>query len=116
MTLDGIHSLAALAALDPGAYGADVAANTPPAVTLAELEARDAYLIAALARIDDAIGRFMKIRLDHVLAADTSIGPPTRKVFAQTIASYATNLGSLGDRDEYSKRHEARAVRLRPAD
>lgn len=98
MSLDGIHSLAALAALDPGAYAAEVAASTPPAVTLAELEARDAYLIAALTRIDDAIGRFMKIRLDHVLASDTSIGAPTRKVFAQTIASYATNLGALGDR------------------
>ncbi len=98
MSLDAIHSLAALAALDPGGHAAEVAASTPAAVTIAEIEARDAYLSAALGRIDDVVGRFMKIRLDHVLASDTSIGAPTRKVFAQTIASYATNLGGLAER------------------
>lgn len=98
MGLDGIHSLAALSSLDPAAYADEVATGTPAAVTLEEIEARDGYLVAALTKIDDAIGRFMKIRLEHVLAADTSIGAPTRKVFAQTIASYAGNLPSLGER------------------
>ena len=98
MNLDGIHSLSALAALDPGGHAAEVAASTPAAVTIAEIEARDAYLTGALGRIDDVVSRFMKVRLDHVLASDSSIGAPTRKVFAQTVASYATNLGGLAER------------------
>jgi hypothetical protein len=96
--LDSIHSLAALAAFEPASYTESVVAGTPQAVTLAELEARDAYLAAALTRIDDAVTRFMRLRLDRALADDTSIGAPTRKVFAQTIVSYATNLEALGDR------------------
>jgi len=96
--LDAIHTQPALAALEHGAYADAVIGETPAAVTLAEIEARDRFLAAALHQIDDAIGRFMKIRLDHALADDTSIGAPTRKVFAQTIASYAANLEALGDR------------------
>lgn len=96
--LDAIHTLAALSALEPAAYTDAVVAATPKAVSLAELEARDAYLAAALTRIDDAIGRFMKLRLDHALADDTSLGVPTRKVFAQTVASYAGDLAGLGTR------------------
>ncbi len=96
--LDSIHSLATLDALEPSAYTEQIIAGTPPAVTLAELEARDAYLATVLTKIDDALARFMKLRLDRALADDVSLGAPTRKVFAQTIASYADNLGSLGDR------------------
>ena len=96
--LDSIHSLAGLDALQLAAYTEAIVNGTPPAVTLAELEARDAYLAAALTRIDDALPRFMKLRLDRALADDVSLGAPTRKVFAQTVASYADNLGSLGDR------------------
>ncbi len=96
--LDSIHSLATLEALEPAAYTDSVVAGTPPATTLAEVETRDAYLATALTRIDDALARFMKLRLDRALADDVSLGAPTRKVFAQTIASYADNLGSLGDR------------------
>ena len=96
--LDQVHSLAALSALEPAAYTEAIVNGTPPATTLAELETRDAYLTTALMQIDDAIARFMKLRLDHALADDTSIGAPTRKVFAQTIASYANNLPALGDR------------------
>lgn len=96
--LDSIHSLATLEAMTPASYTESVVAATPPAVTLAEHEARDAYLASALAKIDDALPRFMKLRLDRALADDVSLGAPTRKVFAQTIASYADNLGSLADR------------------
>lgn len=96
--LDSVHSLATLDALEPAGYTDEVVSGVPPAVTLAELEARDAYLVGALSKIDDAIARFMKLRLERALADDTSIGAPTRKVFAQTIVSYADNLGGLGDR------------------
>jgi hypothetical protein len=46
-----------------------------------------AKLAAALGRIDAMIARAMRIRLDHALAADTSIGAPTRSVFASTIVT-----------------------------
>jgi hypothetical protein len=40
----------------------------------------------------------MRLSLDHALAADTSIGAPTRKVFATTVARYAGDLGLLAQR------------------
>jgi hypothetical protein len=96
--LDGLQSLSSITALDPSAYAAAVIAETPPAATLPELEARDAMLTGALTQIEDAIARVMKVRLEHALADDTSIGPPTRRVFAQTVASYANDIALLGDR------------------
>jgi len=96
--LDQISSLAHLEAFDPPRYAEQLAAEVPAAETLAELEARDAALADALAQIDAMIARAMRMRLDHALAADTSIGPPTRKVFATTIARYAGDLGLLAQR------------------
>lgn len=101
LVLDRVHSLGAVAALaaDPGAYlGAlerDLAAA--PA-TLAGLEARDAALRAALGAIDALAARAMRLQLDHALAADASIAPVTRNVFATTIVSYAGSLERLADR------------------
>lgn len=71
--------------------------GVPPA-SLAELDARDAALTQALAHIDALAARVMRLELDHALADDSSIAPPTRKVFASTIVSYANNLGTLEDR------------------
>lgn len=98
--LDQAHSLARLAALeaDPAAYVEQLAAELPGAATLVELEARDAALIAALGQIDAMIARAMRIRLDHALASDTSIGAPTRNVFASTITGYAERLSLLEQR------------------
>ena len=96
--LDRIQSLAALAALDPAAIVGELAAELPAAGTLAELEARDTALATALADIDAACTRYMRIRLDHALADDTSLALPTRRVFAQTIASYAGRLALLVER------------------
>jgi hypothetical protein len=98
--LDQIHSLAGIAALEaePAAYAERLAAEIPAAATLAELEARDAVLVRALGQIDAMTARAMRIRLDHVLAADTSIGPPTRSVFASTITGYAGRLPLLAQR------------------
>ena len=96
--LDAVQSLAAIEALDPASYAKDVIAESPAAVTIAELEARDAYLTTALQGIDDVVSRAMKIHLEHALAHDTSIGAPSRRVFAQTVASYASDLERLGDR------------------
>jgi hypothetical protein len=96
--LDQVSSLAHLDAFDPPSYAAQLAAEVPPAATLAELEARDALLADALAQIDAMIARAMRLCLEHALADDTSLGPPTRKVFATTIAGYASDLGLLAQR------------------
>jgi hypothetical protein len=98
--LDQACSLARIAALeaDPAVYVDQLAAELPGAATLAELEARDAAAVAALGQIDALIARAMRIRLDHALASDTSIGAPTRSVFASTITGYAGRLSLLEQR------------------
>jgi hypothetical protein len=98
--LDRVQSLASVEALaaDPGAFSAALAPELPDGVTAEAIAARDAALRDALQRIDDLASRVMRIRLDHALAHDTTIAAPTRKVFAQTIASYAGRLPLLGDR------------------
>jgi hypothetical protein len=92
--LSRLHTRAALEAFDVEDYVVEV----PAASTLAELEARDAVFGAALAEIDDAMTRVMRIELDHALADDTSIAAPTRKVFAGTINAYANNVELLASR------------------
>jgi hypothetical protein len=93
--LDQVHSLAKIAELDgdPDRYAQQLATEVP-----AELEPRDIELAAALGHIDATVSRIMRIRLDHVLANDTAIGPPTRNVFAMTIVGYATDLDLLARR------------------
>lgn len=92
--LGRLHTRAALEAFSDVEFVVEV----PAASTLAELEARDAVFGAALAEIDDAMTRVMRIELDHALANDTSIAPPTRKVFAGTISAYANNVELLVSR------------------
>ena len=96
--LDQVSSLAHLDAFDPPSYAEQLAAEVPPAQALAELEARDAFLADALAQLDAMIARAMRLCLEHALAADTSLGPPTRKVFATTVVGYASDLGLLAQR------------------
>ena len=98
--LDQACSLARIAVLeaDPAVYVERLAAELPGGATLVELEARDAALAAALGQIDAMIARAMRIRLDHALAHDTSIGAPTRSVFASTITGYAGRLSLLEQR------------------
>ena len=98
--LDQAYSLPRIEALaaEPGVYAERLAEELPSAATLAELEARDAALASALGQIDAMIVRAMRIRLDHALAADTSIGAPTRSVFASTIVGYAGRLTLLAER------------------
>jgi hypothetical protein len=90
--LDRVQSLAAVDALGESEYAAlleaELAATT-------EGEARDAHVAAALAAIDATIQRVMRIRLEHVANV---LPVATRRVFATTIASYATQLPLLGDR------------------
>ena len=98
--LDQVHSLARLTAFgaEPDAYAARLATELATAATLADLEARDAALAAALGHIDMMIVRAMKLRLEHALASEPSIGAPTRNVFAQTIVGYAGKLPLLAQR------------------
>lgn len=98
--LDRVHSVASIEALEaaPDAFAAELAAELPPGTLPDVIAACDAAFAAALQRIDDTIARVMRIQLDRVLAADTSIPAPTRKVFATTILSYANRLAVLGDR------------------
>jgi hypothetical protein len=91
--LDQVQSLAAIDALAPDAYVAELGSELGP-----ELEPRDAALVAALASIDAFATRVMRIQLEHALAADSSIGAPTRRVFAQTVASYTDDLSLLSQR------------------
>lgn len=93
--LDQVHSLARIAELeaDPDRYARELAAEIPT-----ELEPRDIELSSALGHIDATAARIMRIRLDAALANDTSIGPPTRNVFALTIVGYANDLGLLARR------------------
>ena len=95
-----MQSLAAIEALEaePERYASELVAELPPATSLVGLEVRDAQLAAALASIDTMAARVMRIRLDHALATDTTIAPPTRRVFAQTVAGYASNLALLEQR------------------
>lgn len=92
--LSRIHTRAALESFNVD----DFVVEVPAATTFAELEARDAVFGAALAEIDDAMTRVMRIELDHALADDNSIAAPTRKVFAGTINAYAAKVELLASR------------------
>lgn len=92
--LSRLHTRAALEAFKVDDYAVEV----PAASTPAELEARDGVFGAALAEIDEAMTRVMRIELDHALADDTSIAAPTRKVFAGTINAYANTIDLLASR------------------
>lgn len=98
--LDRVHSLASIEQLgaDPGAFAAALGPELSDGAAADAIAARDAALRDALGRIDELAARIMRIRLDHALADDTAIAPATRKVFAQTIASYAGRLPLLADR------------------
>jgi hypothetical protein len=95
--LDQIQSIARIEGLeaDPAGYAELVASELGDAATLGALEARDARLRHALAQLDAMIERTARIRLDHALADDASIGVPTRKVFATTIVGYAGRIELL---------------------
>jgi hypothetical protein len=102
--LDAVQTLAAIEAFEPAPFVDAVAAELPAGqgagdpADAAALAATDAALVAALAAADDFATRVMRIRLDHALADDTSIAPPTRRVFAQTVANYADQLPVLAQR------------------
>ena len=96
--LDRVHSLSSSEQLEPGAFATALAEELPDGTVADVIEARDAALRDSLQRIDDLAARVMRIRLDHALADDTTIAAPTRKVFAQTVASYAGRLPLLAER------------------
>jgi len=98
--LDRVHSLAQLETVEaePGRYAELLAGDLGAAVTLGDLEARDAALAVALGNLDAMFVRAMRIRLDHALASDSSIGTPTRNVFAATIVGYEHDLPLLAQR------------------
>jgi hypothetical protein len=92
-----VHSLTQLEALeaDPGVYVDAVRAELVEAAAPPELEARDGQLGRALVQLDAMIERAARLRLEHALAGDTSIGTPTRKVFATTVVGYVGRLDLL---------------------
>lgn len=93
--LDRVQTMAQVEAFEPRTYAERVAEELGEATTRDALAERDEQLRGALAHIEGLATRVMRIRVDHALAADTSIGPPTRKVFAATVASYAGRLDVL---------------------
>lgn len=98
--LDQVQSLSKIEALEaaPVTYAAELGNELTPAATIAELEARDAQLSAALAAIEPMTTRAMKLVLERALADDHSIGAPTRTVFCQTVTTYAGRLELLRER------------------
>ena len=98
--LDQVQSIAKIEALEgaPVTFAAELGNELSPAATIAELEARDAQLSAALSAIEAMTARAMRLVLERVLANDTSIGGPTRAVFSQTVTSYEGKLDLLGER------------------
>jgi len=98
--LDRVHSLASLELIEaePGSVAARLATDLPAVSSLSELEARDAMLVDLLGQIDVMIARAMRLRLDHALTMDASIGAPTRSVFASTIVGYADRIPLLAQR------------------
>lgn len=101
--LDAVHGLAQVDAFDPEAYAARLAeevgvGGAGGGLTMATLEASDEALRGALGAIDAFSGRCMRIRMDHALAGDTSVGTPLRKVLAGTVTNYAGDLGLLRER------------------
>ena len=98
IVLDRVRSIAAVDALASDACAAELAAELGAVTSLADLAARDAALVGALAAIDDFAARVMRLRLDHVLPDDSVLPAPTRKVFASTIATYTGRLSILEER------------------
>lgn len=97
--LDAVHSLGQIESLDAEAYvGRLVEEVGGGPVTLASLEATDDALRGAFLAIDAFSTRCMRIRLDHLLAGDTSVAPPMRKVLAGTVTNYAGDLRLLRER------------------
>ncbi len=97
--LDAVQSLVQIDSFDPDAYAERLAAELAGRVeAVATLETRDDGLRAALTAIDTYVSRCMRIRLDHVLAGDSSVATPLRKVLAGTVTSYADDLEVLRQR------------------
>lgn len=98
--LDHVQSLPHIGALeaDPHAYADQLATELGPVTSRDEITTRDDRLRTALARIDELSTRVMRIRLDHVLANEQALAPPTRKVFAATVVSYEDKLELLASR------------------
>lgn len=63
-------------------------------------EARDEYVRATLAALDVFASRVMRIRLDHLLAGDTSVEPKFRAYLASQVLDYQDDLGRLRSRVE----------------
>lgn len=96
--LDRAYLPTQIEALDPQSVVEALAAELPDPQSLTDLEARDAQLATALETIDAFAIRTMKVRLDYALADDSSLPPPTRNMFAQTIVTYADDLALLAER------------------
>jgi hypothetical protein len=97
--LDAVQSLAQFEAFDGDAYIERLVEELRSTdVSFAGLEETDRRLRAALAAVDAFSNRCMRVRLDHLLAGDTSVAPPLRKVLAATVTSYAGDLRLLRER------------------
>lgn len=98
--LDAAYNLAQLESLSSRRYADQVRVDVgdAPAATFEALEARDGALREALAAVDAYAVKAMRIRLDHALANDSSVGKPLRTTLAHTVTSYALDLDLLRDR------------------
>jgi hypothetical protein len=97
--LDAVRGLSQLEAFDVDGYAQQLAAElAADAVTLDGVAACDDRARAALAAIDGFAARAMRIRIDHALAADTSVPPTFRTHLATMVTAYERDLDTLRQR------------------
>jgi hypothetical protein len=97
--LEAIYRPDQLDELDPADWAAQVGEELGgDAGSVADLEAQDAGLRAALATLDGFAKRAMKVRLDHALADDTLVPRSFRNYLASEVLAYRDALDLLRDR------------------
>lgn len=98
--LDEVQRLPQVEAFDPDGFlaqlRAEIAAET--VTTVDDLALRDGVLRGVLAAIDGFAGRCMRIRLDHLLIDDRSIGGPFRLWIGNAVATHAGDLAIIHER------------------
>jgi hypothetical protein len=98
--LDRATSLAQLDAVDLDAAIDELRESiaSPSPLTFAGVVDHDAALRSAIAAIEAFTAKSTRVRLEHSLARDTSLGIPFMKLISATASAYAGDLETLRDR------------------
>jgi hypothetical protein len=97
--LDEVHRPAQLEAFDVDGYLERLAAEVAEVADVTEGNDQPIdRLHGALAGIDAFASRVMRVALDQLLAADTSVAPPFRNYLASSLLEYEHDLALLRER------------------